>query len=113
MEWYDDYLKWDPSEHFGLKRIILPSKSIWTPDLVLQNTADKFYNEEFIKYFKVEISSNGRIIFVPGGKISTSCPLNMQYFPFDFQTCKLIVSMWASACKEARVISNSSKIDLE
>lgn len=113
IEWFDEFLSWDPKEHQGLERIVVPAKDIWIPDLVLQNTADKFYNDEVMKYFRVELRHTGKVLFVPGGKISTSCPLNMRYFPFDYQTCMLKVSMWVHTCKEAKVYTIRSDVDLE
>ncbi|CAD5112618.1 DgyrCDS1833 [Dimorphilus gyrociliatus] len=110
MQWKDEFLAWNSEEHGGIKRIILPTASIWIPDFVLQNTADKFYNEESLKYFNAEVSHTGNVIFTPGGKLSTSCPLNMKYFPFDYQACKLLVSVWAPSCAEVKMEALSKKV---
>ena len=37
QEWYDDKLRWDPSEYGGVGEIYVPSEIIWLPDIILYN----------------------------------------------------------------------------
>jgi hypothetical protein len=34
---YDEFLQWDPDDFNGIRRLNLPSKLIWLPDIVLYN----------------------------------------------------------------------------
>lgn len=37
QEWQDYRLTWNPDEFDGMKKVRLPSKHIWLPDVVLYN----------------------------------------------------------------------------
>ena len=37
QEWYDDKLRWEPSEYGGVGEIYVPSEIIWLPDIILYN----------------------------------------------------------------------------
>lgn len=39
MTWVDAHLRWNPEEFGGIKVLHIPSKNVWTPDLVLNNNA--------------------------------------------------------------------------
>lgn len=34
---YDEFLQWNPADFNGIRRLNLPSKLIWLPDIVLYN----------------------------------------------------------------------------
>ena len=38
--WHNEYLRWSPDDYGGIERILLPSDSVWTPDIVLYNRFD-------------------------------------------------------------------------
>ncbi len=37
QEWNDYRLRWDPDKYEGIKKLRIPSKHIWLPDIVLYN----------------------------------------------------------------------------
>jgi hypothetical protein len=37
QEWNDYRLSWDPEKYEGLKKLRIPAKMIWLPDIVLYN----------------------------------------------------------------------------
>lgn len=37
QEWNDYRLRWDPEKYEGIKKLRIPSKLIWLPDIVLYN----------------------------------------------------------------------------
>lgn len=37
QEWNDYRLRWDPDQYEGIKKLRIPSKHIWLPDIVLYN----------------------------------------------------------------------------
>jgi len=42
---FDEFLQWNPDDFNGIRRLNLPSKLIWLPDIVLYNvikTKNKF-----------------------------------------------------------------------
>jgi len=40
------------------------------------------------------VSSNGICQWVPPGRFSTPCPIDISWFPFDDQTCSLTFQSW-------------------
>lgn len=90
----------------------IPSRDVWLPNLVERNNANEFYNEQFFKYFYIELFNNGSVFFSPAGKMTTSCPLNMFHFPFDVQNCEIQVSSWTSSCDEVTISSHFSTVSL-
>lgn len=106
-------MQWDPEKFNNIGRVVLPANNIWLPDLVQENNAVEFYNEQFTKYFQAEIFYKGEVIYSPGGKFTTSCSLNMRKFPFDSQTCDIIVTVWTRTCAEVTLNTSSAHINLE
>ncbi len=43
----------------------------------------------------VLLSHDGKIHWEPGGVFSTTCDMDITFFPFDLQTCDIIVGTWA------------------
>lgn len=37
QEWNDYRLRWDPEKYDGIKKLRIPSKHLWLPDIVLYN----------------------------------------------------------------------------
>ena len=64
-------------------------------------SAGKLYNDLFSTKFRSAVFSNGDVILVGGGRLTTSCALDMTYFPFDHQTCWLEVSAVTQSTQEA------------
>ncbi|XP_076864250.1 cholinergic receptor, nicotinic, alpha 11 isoform X2 [Brachyhypopomus gauderio] len=65
MRWYDHYLQWNQSEYPGVKNLRFTTDQIWTPDILLYNSAD----EEFDSTFKtnVLVNSSGYCNYLPPG----------------------------------------------
>ena len=42
----------------------------------------------------VLVSSNGTCQWLPPGRFSTPCPIDISWFPFDDQTCNLTFQSW-------------------
>ena len=49
---------WNPSDFHNQTRIVFNSKDIWTPDIVLFNSADVTYSTQRDKYL-IDVSYNG------------------------------------------------------
>ena len=38
QQWDDEFLSWEPSEYGGVEDITVAQKSVWLPDLLVENT---------------------------------------------------------------------------
>ncbi|KAA3680153.1 nicotinic acetylcholine receptor alpha-6 [Paragonimus westermani] len=49
---------------------------------------------------RLTVDSNGNITWLHGAVLDTTCPLDVAFFPFDYQTCFLILTPWQSGVKQ-------------
>ncbi|XP_006815494.1 neuronal acetylcholine receptor subunit beta-4-like [Saccoglossus kowalevskii] len=83
---WDDYrLAWNPKDYGGIRELVLPLDKIWYPKLSLINSADGEY--ELKGEQNVLVISSGMVFWNAPCVLTTSCRINVRYFPFDEQKC--------------------------
>ncbi|KAL9893029.1 acetylcholine receptor subunit alpha-like isoform X2 [Glossina fuscipes] len=92
QSWYDYKLRWEPKEYGGVHMLHVPSDHIWRPDIVLYNNADGHY--EVTLMTKATVHNNGLVIWQPPAVYKSSCSIDVEYFPYDVQTCILKLGSW-------------------
>ncbi|EEB10576.1 acetylcholine receptor protein alpha 1, 2, 3, 4 invertebrate, putative [Pediculus humanus corporis] len=92
QSWYDYKLQWDPKEYGGVEMLHVPSDHIWRPDIVLYNNADG--NFEVTLATKATLNYTGRVEWKPPAIYKSSCEIDVEYFPFDEQTCVMKFGSW-------------------
>ncbi|EGI58441.1 Acetylcholine receptor subunit alpha-like protein [Acromyrmex echinatior] len=92
QSWHDYKLKWDPKEYGGVDMLHVPSDHIWRPDIVLYNNADG--NFEVTLATKATLNYTGRVDWKPPAIYKSSCEIDVEYFPFDEQTCMMKFGSW-------------------
>ncbi|XP_063227633.1 acetylcholine receptor subunit alpha-like [Bacillus rossius redtenbacheri] len=92
QSWYDYKLRWEPKEYGGVHMLHVPSDHIWRPDIVLYNNADG--NFEVTLATKATIYYQGLVEWKPPAIYKSSCEIDVEYFPFDEQTCVLKFGSW-------------------
>jgi len=90
--WFDYKLRWNPEEYGGVNSLHVPSTHIWLPDIVLYNNADG--NFEVTLATKATLYSDGRVEWKPPAIYHSSCEMDVEYFPFDEQTCVMKFGSW-------------------
>ncbi|CAF4830265.1 unnamed protein product, partial [Rotaria sp. Silwood1] len=80
MMWNDYSLKWKPEDFGNIETLRIPSTQIWTPDILLYNSAD----EKFDPTMKVNavVQHNGDILYVPPVLFKSICSFDIAGFPF-------------------------------
>nr|ADN33425.1 ACR-24-like protein [Haemonchus contortus] len=103
QKWKDDFLGWNPYLYGMINTTILPYEAIWLPDTYVYNSV-VMNREETERYINVVISTNywkgergAEIKFMYPALYRTSCMLDIRFFPYDQQECKLIISSWTSS----------------
>ena len=107
LDWTDVSLKWKEFEHGGLGEIEFESTRIWTPILLLSNPGhleSKWYGTDVVTVYH-----NGDVYQARGYVVNTVCEVDVIYFPFDLQTCRIILQAWNSRVKFLAV---NKEIDL-
>ncbi|KAM6954011.1 neuronal acetylcholine receptor subunit alpha-2 [Aplochiton taeniatus] len=102
QEWNDYKLRWRPSDFDNVTSIRVPSELIWVPDIVLYNNADGEFAVTHMT--KAHLFYTGKIRWVPPAIYKSSCSIDVTFFPFDQQNCKMKFGSWTY---------DKAKIDLE
>ncbi|XP_028399064.1 neuronal acetylcholine receptor subunit alpha-10-like isoform X2 [Dendronephthya gigantea] len=115
QKWYNPYLRWDKTKYGNLSTINVPSKKIWIPDIVLYNNADE--DVDFRGYLdrlstRVQINDKGLNTWLSPVMLRTKCKINVEFFPFDSQSCILKFGSWTYDGYRLDVQNESATIDL-
>uniref|UniRef100_A0AAV2LRR2 Neuronal acetylcholine receptor subunit alpha-3-like n=1 Tax=Knipowitschia caucasica TaxID=637954 RepID=A0AAV2LRR2_KNICA len=109
--WNDYKLKWMPVEFDGIEYIRVPSNKIWRPDIVLYNNAvGDFLVEDKTKAL---LKFDGTITWVPPAIFKSSCPMDITYFPFDYQNCSMKFGSWTYDKAKIDLVLIGSKVNLK
>ncbi|KAL0962560.1 hypothetical protein UPYG_G00341720 [Umbra pygmaea] len=92
MSWYDHYLQWNQSEYPGVKNLRFTTDQVWTPDILLYNSADDDFDSSFKT--NVLVNSSGFAEYLPPGIFMSTCNVDVRWFPFDIQKCELKFGSW-------------------
>ncbi|ESO00768.1 hypothetical protein HELRODRAFT_192409 [Helobdella robusta] len=90
--WVDPKLAWNPHEYGGLESIRLAWDKVWTPDILLYNSASPAIDTKYP--VNIIVSNSGSCKWMPLGIYTSSCAIDIQWFPFDDQKCKLKFGSW-------------------
>ncbi|GMT30652.1 hypothetical protein PFISCL1PPCAC_21949, partial [Pristionchus fissidentatus] len=101
MKWNDFQLRWNPEDYGNVTHIHVPSDRVWLPDIVLFNNADGNYEVSFRS--NALIAYNGDVTWVPPAMYLSSCRIDVEFFPFDEQTCDMIFGSWTYNSDEVRL----------
>lgn len=88
--WYDTDLTWNSSQYGGVMLIEMPSSQLWTPTLSVLNGVER--NDLIIDgRVPLFLYSYGMVVFAFSVNLKTSCKLDLMFFPFDEQSCEIII----------------------
>ncbi|KAL7640434.1 UNVERIFIED_CONTAM: hypothetical protein RMT77_008709 [Armadillidium vulgare] len=92
LEWNDVNLRWNESDYGGVKDLRIPPYKIWKPDVLMYNSADEGFDGTY--QTKVVVSSDGSCLYIPPGIFKSTCKIDITWFPFDDQRCKMKFGSW-------------------
>nr|XP_033776821.1 neuronal acetylcholine receptor subunit beta-4 isoform X2 [Geotrypetes seraphini] len=111
QKWVDYRLTWEPVAYEGIKKLRIPPKQIWLPDIVLYNNADGTY--EVSLYSNVIVENNGIISWIPPAIYKSACKIEVKHFPFDQQNCTLKFRSWTYDYTEIDLVLSSPFVKLD
>ncbi|CAB3397017.1 unnamed protein product [Caenorhabditis bovis] len=98
-KWTDQMLGWNPEDFENETEILVRHDDIWLPDTTLYNSLE-MDETATRKLMHVKLTSRGKhegaiveLLYPTIYKIS--CQLNLRYFPFDMQKCRLTFGSWS------------------
>ncbi|CAH1997595.1 unnamed protein product [Acanthoscelides obtectus] len=109
--WIDHHLRWNASDFAGIKVIRIPYNRVWRPDLILYNNADPQFQSSVINT-NVIVSSNGEVVWLSHGIYRSSCDINVEYFPFDLQSCQMKWASWTYDGYQVELVKQTEEGDV-
>ncbi|CAI2352164.1 unnamed protein product [Caenorhabditis sp. 36 PRJEB53466] len=92
FSWTDYSLKWEPDEYGGVTDLRFKKGQLWTPDVLMYNSADPQFDSRFAS--NLLVYPNGLVNWMPPGLYRLSCKIQVVWFPFDVQECFLKFGSW-------------------
>ncbi|XP_052082701.1 neuronal acetylcholine receptor subunit alpha-3-like isoform X2 [Mytilus californianus] len=91
--WNDSRLTWTKSSYGDIDYIYVPEDIVWHPKLIVQNSILEL-RKNLGADQTVRIQHNGELRWEPPAVLSTSCDMDVTYFPYDSQTCEIELAIW-------------------
>ena len=92
LKWKDPYMRWNKSEYNDITDIRVNPSELWTPDLLLYNSANENFDSKYPSHLIVY--HDGNVEQIPPGIFKSTCKVSITWFPFDNQTCVLKFGTW-------------------
>ncbi|MBN3289462.1 ACHA9 protein, partial [Polypterus senegalus] len=108
--WTDAYLRWNKDDYDGLDTIRIPSSYVWRPDIVLYNNADDQFTGSMET--NVVIRHDGQIMWDSPAITKSSCKVDVSFFPFDGQQCRLTFGSWTYNGNQIDILNGLDSGDL-
>ncbi|XP_037643008.1 acetylcholine receptor subunit gamma [Sebastes umbrosus] len=107
MQWCDYRLRWDQPPRSALygnitSQLRVPSKSIWLPEVILENNVDGQF--EVALYCNALVSSDGCVYWLPPAIYRSACAITVNYFPFDWQNCSMVFRSQTYCANEIKLV---------
>lgn len=107
--WNDSFFQWDPSQYGGVETLALKRDKVWSPELLHVNPA-KDVERLTMDWHYVRISSSGLAYYYCGDLFSTSCSINIRYYPLDTQTCEIQLALIGYAPSEIALVPSLNEV---
>lgn len=74
-------------------------------------SAENIYEE--YDQFRAVINSSGTVHWEPGGVFKTMCVIDITYYPFDDQTCRLTFGAWSYHTAKMNLTNDFTSVNLD
>ena len=93
--WKDTFLKWNPEDFNNIRKIHLPSDSIWKPDIVF----NRGFYPSLIRSGLTQIKADGSVAYYPVANYNIPCSSNtttvtctMKFMPWSYDNFRLNIN---------------------
>ncbi|XP_063431277.1 neuronal acetylcholine receptor subunit beta-3-like [Mytilus trossulus] len=102
ISWIDQTLTWNSTEN-GIEQFTLEEHIIWKPSFIIGNSYDGV-TEKNQDHSVMRVQSNGVVTWTPGDNYNIVCNADVSRYPFDTQSCSLLILPWGYTFGEINVI---------
>ncbi|KAM7430993.1 Neuronal acetylcholine receptor subunit alpha-7 [Porites harrisoni] len=92
--WNDPRLSWKKSEFENISQVIINPKKAWLPDVVLLNSAEEVTDGRG-NAARLVVKYDGNVSWLNPVIFTSSCEIDITFFPLDDQTCDLKFGSWS------------------
>ncbi|KAL8562649.1 hypothetical protein ACOMHN_011221 [Nucella lapillus] len=110
QEWIDEFMVWNPLDFNNITMLRIPCHKLWLPDIVLYNNAAEY--TDGLMPANAMIDFTGNVFWPVPTKLQSSCKVDVTYFPFDYQNCKLKFGSWTYDGYQVDIINRTTDVDL-
>lgn len=111
LVWEDPRLRWNPAHYGNITETRLDMRKVWKPDLIIAHPMESIAAVGHDHYhYPVRYYANGIGLWAPGDVMTTTCKIDVAYYPFDTQTCEMMFMSWGSLYDEVFLKSNRREI---
>ncbi|KAL4225526.1 hypothetical protein ACF0H5_016214 [Mactra antiquata] len=101
MIWEDPRLTWNPADYGNTMVTRLEMREVWKPDLIIAHPIESISAVGFDHYhYPIRAYANGIALWAPGDVMTTTCKIDVAYYPFDTQTCEISFIPWGARSNE-------------
>ncbi|XP_021374434.1 acetylcholine receptor subunit beta-like [Mizuhopecten yessoensis] len=106
LTWTNELLMWNNSIN-AMQEVMLGQNNFWRPSLVLANSVESL-TEMGDNSYKIRINKDGVCEWQIGVVSKSACSVDVSYYPFDQQSCKISFTPWGYTDTQVRLNTTSS-----
>lgn len=109
--WVNELLRWNPNHWNGIALVQLHTYLVWKPDIVLYNNIDESLSEASAKRSPyITVFANGTNLWKYPVTYNSSCSVDITFFPFDYQKCKMKFGSWTYASRQLKLFASGTTL---
>jgi len=94
QQWSEAQLAHTVNSRAGQQYRSLNASAVWKPDLFFSNELEGHFHELLAPNSLVRVYPDGNILLSQRVSLKLSCPMNLRDFPFDSQTCSILIASY-------------------
>ena len=94
QKWYDNRLEFDDLDGKIKYLTMTDSEKVWMPDTFFRNEKTGKFHNIIQPNLYVRIYPNGNVLYSIRVSLTLGCPMNLELFPLDSQTCHITVASY-------------------
>lgn len=111
QSWFDPKLSWNQDDYGNVSMVHFADTEVWIPDIHLYNSASG-HNLDYYGSTQLLVKSNGKVLWVPPSLLTSYCSMNLLFWPYDHQCCRLKMGSWTYADDELHLEYESMDVEL-
>ena len=113
INWFDEFLVWDPNEYGGIVSIAVADDKPWVPEITQTNSPSNNEGKLHSMTFKpMWLRHDGLVTQYLAGIIETRCTVDTRPFPFDEHVCTFQYFCVKFGAMEVSLVPVMNQIDM-